>query len=162
MQLQKVDYILLLIALFLIGISFYQKQVDIVVPIIPNNPIVIPDKPVLEKTIFFDEYDNAKTVSKQYNKKLILIFGADWCPYCKDLKKDIGKIKEFKEYIVCLINIDNNQTLVNEYKIKGLPTSIILSDDKEEARKSGYKYNDYCKWLQDNNHGEKTWSDLPL
>jgi thiol-disulfide isomerase/thioredoxin len=164
MQLQKVDQILLVIALFLVGLSFYQKQSDTIVPDNPNNPVVIPtpNKPILKENIFYDEYDKAKKISIDYNKKLVLVFGADWCPYCKDLKKDINKIQEFKKYIVCFINTDNNKSLVQEYKIKSLPTSIIISNNTEEARKSGYKYNDYCEWLQNNNHGEKTWSDLPL
>lgn len=162
MHLQKIDKILLIIALFLIGYSLYQKQSDNIVPPNPNNPVVIPNKPSLKQNIFYDEYDKAKKLSIDYNKKLVLVFGADWCPYCKDLKRDVNKIQEFKEYIVCFINTDNNKTMVQEYKIKSLPTSIILSKDTEETRKSGYKYDDYCKWLQNNNHGEKTWSDLPL
>lgn len=161
MRLQKIDSLLLFIALFLVGISFYQKQDDIIIPI-PNNPIIIPNKPDLKKNILFDEYENAKKISKEYNKKLVLIFGADWCPYCKDLKKDTDKIQEFKSYIVCFINTDTNKSLVQEYRVRSLPTSIVIFNDKEEARKSGYKYSDYCKWLENNNHGEKTWSDLPL
>lgn len=157
MKLLKTDFVILVIALCLILFSIYTRQTT---GLVPANQIIVPNKTIEHKTIFFNEYDQAKKISKEYNKKLILIFGAEWCPYCKDLKKDIDKIKELKEYIICFINIENNKNLIKEYDIKSLPTSIILSNNKQETRKTGYKYEDYCKWLQDNNYREKTWSDL--
>lgn len=145
MKLLKTDFIVLIIALCLILFSIYTKQST---DLVPANQIIIPNKTVENKTIFFNEYDQAKNISKEYNKKLVLIFGAEWCPYCKELKKDMDKIQEFKKYVVCYIDINQFQPLVEKYQIKNLPTSIIMLNDKEENRKSGYKYNDYCEWLR--------------
>jgi thioredoxin-related protein len=145
MKLLKTDCVVLVIALCLILFSVYAKQNT---DLVPANQIIIPNKTIEHKTIFLNEYDQAKKISKEYNKKLILIFGAEWCPYCKELKKDMDKIREFKKYVVCYIDINQFQFLVQKYQIKNLPTSIIIFDDKEEDRKSGYKYSDYCEWLQ--------------
>jgi thioredoxin-related protein len=158
MQLQKVDQILLVIALFLVGLSFYQKQSDTIVPDNPNNPVVIPNKPSLKQNIFYDEYDKAKELSVTYDKKLVLVFGADWCPYCKDLKRDVKEIKGFSKYIVCFIDTDKNKEMVQKNKIRSLPTSIVFdTKDNELGRKTGYKKQDYENWLDSNFEEGFSW-----
>lgn len=161
MQLRKIDYTLLAIALFLVGFSFYQKQHDTIVPNNPKKPIFVPKKPVLKENIFYDEYDKAKELSVAYNKKLILVFGADWCPYCKDLKRDVKQIKGFSKYIVCFIDTDKNKEIVQKNKIRSLPTSLILdSKGNELGRKTGYKNADYEKWLDSNFEDGFSWLDI--
>ena len=162
MRLQKIDSIILIFAVFLIGFAAYQKHGKSVIPKPEDAVIVVPDKSNLTTNIFYDEYDKAKKIAIEYNLKLVLVFGANWCPYCKDLKKDVDNIKEFKSYIVCFINIDNNKNLVQQYKIKSLPTSVIIYKGIEEAKKTGYKNKDYCEWLQENLNKEISWSSMPI
>lgn len=165
MQLQKVDITLLVIALFLVGFSFYQKQSDTIIPPNPNNPIVIPtpNKPILKDNIFYDEYDKAKKLSIDYDKKLVLVFGADWCPYCKDLKRDVKEIQGFSKYIVCFINTDKNKELVQKNKIRSLPTSIVFdTKDNELGRKTGYKKQDYENWLDSNFEEGFSWLNIDI
>ena len=132
--------------------------------IIPNAPITIPSVPFLPEltnNIYYDEYEKCKSLSAQYNKKLVLVFGADWCPYCRILKKDIDKITGFKKHIVCFIDSDKNKELVQKYRIKGLPTSVIVdSKETELSRKTGYKQADYNQWLDNSLMEEFTsWID---
>ena len=153
------DKLTIIFALCLIVFSLSYKKFD--VHVTPKINVILVPKPVLKTNIFYNEYDKAKEIAATHAKKLVLIFGAVWCPYCKDLKKDIINIREFDNYIVCFIDIDDNKTITNKFQIKELPTSIILHNDTEEARKSGYKKTEYIKWLDINqNHGEKTWSKL--
>jgi thioredoxin-related protein len=153
------DKLVIVFALCLIVFSLSYKKFD--VHVTPKINVILVPKPVLTTNIFYNEYDKAKTTADTYAKKLVLIFGAAWCPYCKDLKKDSSTIREFDDYIVCFIDIDNNKELTNKFQIKELPTSIIVYKNNEEVRKSGYKKNEYIKWLKLNqNHGENTWSKL--
>lgn len=139
--------ILLIIGIGLVIFSINSKYIANRITI-PNIPIVAPE---LTKNIYYDEYDKCKDLSIQYNKKLVLIFSADWCPYCRILKKDIDNIILFKQYIVCFIDTDKNKNLVEKYEIKGLPTSVIIdSRENELSRKMGYKQIDYNKWLDSN------------
>jgi thioredoxin-related protein len=143
----------LLIAVLVIAILVY-KQSSIFIPIsIPDIviPVVMPKpRPELETNIVYDDLNQAVYLAKEYRRKVLVVFGADWCPYCKVLKKDILNI-DTKQYIVCIINTDKSTDLVNEFKIKGLPTSIILNTTKQElAKKIGYKVNDYNSWLKTN------------
>ena len=153
--------ILLIIGLGLIVFSLYNHYTNNA-SVIPGVPVVVvPFLPDLTKNIYYDEYDKCKSLSAQYNKKLILVFGADWCPYCRILKKDIDKITGFKKYIVCFIDSDKNKELVQKYRIKGLPTSVIVdSKETELSRKTGYKQADYNQWLDNSLMEEFTsWID---
>lgn len=145
---QKIKQVFLFALLLVFIFAIYNRNSSNTIPQIPK--IIVPSIPETTDTIFYDEYEKAKRVSIASNKKLLLIFGADWCPYCKDLKKDVKKINNFKYYIVCFINTDTNKNIVLDFKIKNLPTSIIVYKDNEEVRKTGYKYRDYEKWLSDN------------
>lgn len=142
---------IIIIGLFLIVGSLYIKHKE--APEISDKPnippILLPD--TITKNIYYDEYNKCKDLASKYNKKLVLVFGADWCPYCRVLKKDINNITGFKKYIVCIIDTDKNKELVEKYKIKGLPTSVIIdSKENELARKTGYKLADYNEWLDGN------------
>jgi len=126
-------------------LSIHIPTPSIVIPVVKPEP-----KPELTTNILYDDLNKAVDLAKDYNRNILVIFGADWCPYCKVLKKDIVNI-DTKPYIVCIVDTDKNTDLVNEYKIKGLPTSIILNTTKQElARKTGYKANDYSSWLKNN------------
>lgn len=143
---QPKSLLLLVIALSLISFSFYQnKTIDSVVP---TPSIIVPD---LRLHIYYNDYDKCKNLAELYNKKLLLVFTAEWCQYCTELKKDIDYIDSFKNYIVCIIDIDRNKNLIDKYRIKGLPTSLILDKKNNElSRKTGYKIKEYNEWLANN------------
>lgn len=120
----------------------------------PKPPVVVPNPepiPKLDTNILYDEYDKSIELAKTHKRKVILIFGADWCPYCVKLKKEVKSIKEFGKYIVCFLNTDNknNQSLLNKFKPRNLPTSVLIDiKAKEFARKIGYKNREYVSWLK--------------
>lgn len=141
---------LLWIAIILIGIGLSQKSNQSqTIEIIPDNIPVVPE-PVLENNIIHDDIELAKKLSITHNRKLIIIFGADWCPYCHKLKNDLGKYNTTK-YILCIINVDKNKELAQKYKLKILPTSIVCDNElKETGRKTGYISQEYASWLESN------------
>lgn len=150
-------YLLLIIGLLLIGYSIYSKNSNNLP--IPTIPVVVPSKPPLKTNIYYDEYEQCLKLAQSYDKNLVIIFGAEWCPYCKSLKKDLNNISSFAKYIVCFIDTDKNEALIKKYRIKGLPTSVIVDyKEKELSRKIGYKNKDYNEWLENNlDEGGISW-----
>lgn len=155
---QKIDTkYLLVMGLCLIAYGIYSKYATSIV--IPSIPVVVVPSPLEPlKNIYYDEFDKCKELSAKHNKKLVIVFGADWCPYCRDLKKDIDNITEFSNYIVCFIDTDKNAKLVKDFRVKGLPTSVIVDPKGSElSRKTGYKNKEYQEWLRSNLMEEFSW-----
>jgi len=75
--------------------------------------------------------------------KKILKFSASWCQPCKMLAKNL----ETAQLTVPVeeIDIDEKTDMSVEYKIRGVPTLVMLEDGKEVRRVSGVKSVDELK-----------------
>lgn len=154
----KIDKIIvLLLGMGLIGWSIYPSKIEVnnPSPVVTPAPIVIPE---LKEHIIYDDYPKTVKLAETYSKQILVIFGADWCPYCKSLKKDLDKLDGLKKYLVCIINADKDHyNLVKKFNVKGLPTSIIVdSEEHELARQTGYKKQSYESWLNDTYEAQYT------
>ena len=71
------------------------------------------------------------------HKNIILQMSAKWCNPCKEAKRYIKSIGA--EDKIAYIDVEENEALVSEYKIKNLPTFILLDfDGKEVSRFVGF------------------------
>ena len=75
--------------------------------------------------------------------KKILKFSASWCQPCKMLAKNLETAK--LSVPVEEIDIDEKTDMSVEYKIRGVPTLVMLEDGKEVKRVSGIKSVDELK-----------------
>ena len=69
--------------------------------------------------------------------KVIDVFGT-WCGPCKVYKpifESVSKMDEFKNIEFQELNADENEDLVTEYGIRGVPTTIFLNDNGEVVGK---------------------------
>jgi len=67
--------------------------------------------------------------------KKIYKFSATWCGPCKMLSKTLAAIEspiEIEE-----VDINTNPELTQEYRVRGVPTLVLVEDDKEVKRKVG-------------------------
>lgn len=95
--------------------------------------------------------EDAMALSESTKMPVLVIFGADWCGYCKILKKEIssGEMnKELDNYIICYIDTDKNKDLKKEFNVRSLPDSRIFIDKKETGQYKGYDKNKYKKWIE--------------
>jgi thiol-disulfide isomerase/thioredoxin len=91
--------------------------------------------------------DNYEQAVEMKDKKILVVFGADWCKYCQDLKRDVHLL-QLDGYVVCMIDADERLDLKTKHSFKMLPTSLIIFNKKEISRKSGYSKQDYGGWLE--------------
>ncbi len=102
-----------------------------------------------DNSFIIDNYEVARSLSKETNLPLLIIHSADYCIYCDKLKQDIFGLELLDSVIVCVIDIENNKELSDEMRVKKLPTSILInSKNNEISRKVGYNKKEYKEWLE--------------
>jgi thioredoxin 1 len=68
----------------------------------------------------------------------LLKFSAEWCQPCKMLAKTLEGIN--LPYTISSIDIDDSPNLAADYKVRGVPTMVLVDDnDKEVGRLVGVK-----------------------
>lgn len=69
--------------------------------------------------------------------KKVLKFKASWCGPCKILSSTLSKITT--DVAIEEVDIEQNPTLTQQYKIRGVPTLVMVEDDVELKRVVGVK-----------------------
>jgi thioredoxin-related protein len=145
---------IIIVLLLILAVAYHHKTKNDnskpVKPVTIVEPDIVDPNPVVPEPTNNSCDVSLKTASDN-NKKLIIIFGAEWCGFCRSLKKDINSLTE-SEYEICFIDIDNQESkeLLKHFGIKIVPTSIMVDakDNKEIKRIEGYVKNNYVRWLK--------------
>jgi len=71
-------------------------------------------------------------VAREQNKPMMLVFGAEWCGYCKKLEKTTLENPQLSKYINSTfvsvhIDVDDEEKIAQILEVKSLPCTIILS-----------------------------------
>ncbi len=83
-----------------------------------------------------DDIFAAHKLAQAQNKPMLLVFGADWCGYCKKLEQQTltnPQLVEYinKTYIAVHLDADKDEKVTEILEVKGLPCTIILSPDAD-------------------------------
>ena len=65
----------------------------------------------------------------------LLKFYADWCGPCKSLTMIINGAKDKIDIPIEEYNIDNEMMMAQEYKIRGVPTIVLVDDKNQEIKR---------------------------
>ncbi|MDB4583263.1 thioredoxin [Draconibacterium sp.] len=81
---------------------------------------------------------NFKTITR---RGVVLVdFWAPWCAPCKIIAPTLNEIAESQsEFTIAKVNVDQNQQLAQKFKVRNIPTMIILKDGVEAGRIVGVK-----------------------
>ena len=124
----------------------------------PFKNISVSKNPIYYENILFEDFDGKIINLKQKNSKIyVLNFWATWCLPCKWEMPHLDTLQLNKNIEVFPINIevknqrkteiffksleiknlsiffDSDNKLVNLFRLRGLPTTIILNSDKNEV-----------------------------
>lgn len=79
-------------------------------------------------------YDDGLALSNKSGKKIFLHFYADWCHFCKEMKKRTFVDKKVIDYlnenfVSILIDADKDRKVTSNYFVRGLPATFFLTPD---------------------------------
>ena len=169
-------FLIIFIYLMTINFGYAVEKPDI-------KNLVLISKPIInEKVIFKDRNQKDVNLDKHRGKLLILNFWATWCIPCKEEMPSLDKLKSderFTNLKIFPINIgqenlsksekffkdlniknlkiyfDPTVTLAKKFKLRGVPTTIIINKEGYEfARIVGsidFNNEEFIKWLSSYN-----------
>ena len=147
--------------------------------VVPLNNIVQYESPKLISAVVFEDFLGKEVNLKNYSGKLIIInFWATWCAPCKEEMPSLDALYQdnnFKNLVVFAVNMeqpnapkakkffadlnikklkiffDKNLNFVKEFKLRGVPTTVLINKESEEfARIIGsinFQDKKFLKWL---------------
>jgi len=146
---------------------------------VPLNNMVINEIPKPISSLIFEDFFGNEINLNQYNGKLVIInFWATWCAPCKKEMPSLDKLyqaENFKNLQVFAVNMeqpnslktkkffadlnikkleiffDNNLNFVKEFKLRGVPTTVLINKKGEEFARIVGEVNfldkKFLKWL---------------
>jgi len=112
---------------------------------------------VADGELMWRSHAEAMPEAAQQNKPVIIHFTADWCSWCTKMKKQTytdPAVAEFMrdDFVLAMVNSDENQLLSMYYGVQSLPTIWILDSEGGGITKiSGYRdakaFVKYLEWV---------------
>lgn len=69
--------------------------------------------------------------------KQVLYFSAKWCTACQATTPIIESLKSSNRAQVAMVDVDYDVSLTEQYKVKSVPTTVILENGNEIKRHVG-------------------------
>lgn len=102
-------------------------------------------------SIYVDSLEDAIVLSEKIDKKILLIFSAKWCKYCRLLGRYLkDNPPALNNYIIVVIDYETNKNLVKQYAVANLPDSRIIEHNTEVSSVVGFDKDQYKLWLEKN------------
>ena len=171
---QKIIKFLIFLFCFSIFSSISQTKEDV-----PLNNVVQYESPKPVSSVVFEDFLGNEVNLNDYRGKLIIInFWATWCTPCKKEMPSLDRLYQdnnFKNLLVFAVNMeqpnaikskkfftdlniqkleiffDHNLNFVKEFKLRGVPTTVLINKKGEEfARIIGsidFQDKKFLKWL---------------
>jgi thioredoxin-related protein len=86
-------------------------------------------------------YAEGRQRGEAENKKVFLVFNADWCRYCLKMEKETFQDPSVVAYVnrtfvPISVNSDKEQGIANKFNVRGLPSTWFISEngDRIESR----------------------------
>tara|TARA_B100000929_G_scaffold277682_1_gene253290 strand:- start:109 stop:648 length:540 start_codon:yes stop_codon:yes gene_type:complete len=172
---QKIIKLSILLFCFSIFSSISQSNEDI-----PLNNMAINEIPKPISSLLFEDFSGNQIDLKDFKEKLVLInFWATWCKPCRNEMPSLDSLyedKNFKNLKIFTVNMeqpnklktknfftvlniknleiffDSDLNFVKEFKLRGVPTTVLINKKGEEfARIIGevnFQDKKFLKWLK--------------
>jgi thioredoxin-related protein len=94
--------------------------------------------------IQWSSYAEGRQRGEAENKKVFLVFNADWCRYCLQMEKETFQNPTViayvnRNFIPISVNSDKEQKIAAKYNVRGLPSTWFISENGDRiGNRPGY------------------------
>lgn len=119
-------------------------------PNLPDNPVQ-PQQPQQTQPQAATTFEQAKRMSQESNRRILVMFTAEWCSWCQKMKNetlhDPGVQTAMQNYIFLMIDTDKDSSVSSKFGVRGLPT-FVITDSTEAKLRVASGYQDKDKFIQ--------------
>ncbi|MCB2146439.1 MAG: thioredoxin family protein [Deltaproteobacteria bacterium] len=89
-------------------------------------------------------YAEGRQRGEAENKKVFLVFNADWCRYCQQMEKETFQNPTVvayvnRNFVPISVNSDREQDIAAKYSVRGLPSTWFISENGDRiGNRPGY------------------------
>ena len=89
-------------------------------------------------------YAEGRQRGEAENKKVFLVFNADWCRYCLQMEKETFQNPTViayvnRNFVPISVNSDKEQKIAAQYNVRGLPSTWFISENGDRiGNRPGY------------------------
>lgn len=89
-------------------------------------------------------YAEGRQRGEAENKKVFLVFNADWCRYCLKMEKETFQNPTViayvnRNFVPVSVNSDKQQDIAEKYNVRGLPSTWFIAENGERiGNRPGY------------------------
>lgn len=89
-------------------------------------------------------YAEGRQRGEAENKKVFLVFNADWCRYCLKMEKETFQDPTViayvnRNFVPISVNSDKQQDIASKYNVRGLPSTWFISENGDRiGNRPGY------------------------
>ena len=171
---KTIKFLIFFYLFFNVFLSISQTNEDV-----PLNNIVKYENPKLISSIVFEDFSsNQVNLNDFYGKLVIINFWATWCTPCKEEMPSLDRLYKdanFKNLVIFAVNMeqpnkmkaekfftdlniknlkiffDKKLNFVKEFKLRGVPTTVLINKKGEEFAKIvgaiDFQDKKFLKWL---------------
>lgn len=111
------------------------------------SPIFNPMAPLAAQSsegIQWMSYQEGRERGEAENKKVFLVFEADWCRYCAQMEKETFQNPTViayvnRNFVPISVNSDREQEIAAKYNVRGLPSTWFIAENGDTiGNRPGY------------------------
>jgi len=99
-------------------------------------------------------YTETIEFAKRNNKQVLLIFGAEWCQWCKKMKSETlnnsSVQSKMSAYVYYYVDTDKEKDIAKKYKVSGIPYYAIINPTNESIVRQGNGFKsstEFVAWM---------------
>ncbi|MCU0711213.1 MAG: thioredoxin domain-containing protein [Pirellula sp.] len=123
--------------------------------------------PAQIQSVWASSFSAGLEQSQVSQKPLLVVFGAEWCSWCRKLEKELATEAASavrQEWMLAKVDVDEEEELASQYGVQALPTIVVVDTTgaKIESVEGYMPIDQLAGWLEEQKQGAVSVLDAAL